>query len=1204
MADIYKGLTVRLGVDDTGLSKGLRDAKKQAEGTTTELRSLEKALKLDPGNTKLLAQQQADYRKQISATEDRLKILKQAESQIGQENMSSEQWVKLQSDISLTESTLGKYRRQLSESVIQQTAMESALGKAGTALEKYGSRIKGAGETVSSIGNTMSLTVTPALVAAGVASYNLATDFESSMSRVSGALNDPSADMDELRELALKMGADTIFSATEAAAAMEELAKGGLTAADIKGGALATTMDLAAAGNLELADAANTVVQAMGAFGLTADQTGEAANALAGSAAASSADVSDLTQGLSQVSAQAHSAGWSIQDTTAVLGGFADAGIKGSDAGTSLKTMLQRLAAPTDDAAATMESLGINVRDSNGNMLDAAGVAAELQAKLGGLSSAQKDAAMQTMFGSDASRAALVMTNLGREGIEKYTAATNDQEAAQRLADAQMGESERAIEEMKGAVETAAITLGTELAPIVTDVAKAVGEAADSFGEMDEGTQRTIVAVAAVVAGLGPLLSITGKAMQGLEGLGKGIKGAAEFFAKLSMTAEKAADGTVVYTKATSKAAAATNVLGTSLKAVGKIAIVIVLTMIAQAAIDLASSLKEADDRANEIKDTNARLRSSFDSLKTGFDSTSSSLQSYSVKADEVKQKATDLVQAHSDLADSLNETMTEAGSSAGMLQSYMGVIEELGTKSNLSESEQSRLRDAVARVNEACGTSFQVTNDQNGALWGQVDAIRAVVAAQQDRLRYEAASEGLKDLYKQQESDLMRITELEQQRDALKEKMAGKNVSEVREEAEAYTETVNALGEARDSYRATSDTAKLYEERVGELGQALGSSAEEISAFASSSGAIADALSSTGQDVGAFATALSQLGISTTELSTLTDEQLAQIAGSYDGNVQSIVSKLQEFGIQAGQKGTEAASSFVAGLSAGTQQAVAAASLVTGTTVDQLAADMSKFGIEGDDAVTAYANAIANGATQTQAAAAATGTAGAQGADQSGKFDISAQSSLDAYNAVLNNASGSSEAGANVAEEANSGADSINSSGSADNWAQGFINTIGDWAKSAWDAGWNFVSNVLAGGNAAQDSNSPAKETAKMAKWNALGFVNEMKRREKDAYASGYAFTKQAVLGSQAAAKVSPLTTTSVSSMNLSSSASKVAGASGSNVSVTVEAKSTAAQLSALTNEVAAFRASIGREIANNAPVVVQTPRQAKISAREANRG
>lgn len=417
-------------------------------------------------------------------------------------------------------SAVERAEKSLERLAVRTAAAEGSMSKswveAGSKAAEAGGKIYNTGQQVADAGDAMTAGISVPLAAIGAASTKTAIDFESSMSRVSGALNDPSANMEELRQLALDMGADTVFSASEAGAAMEELAKGGLTAADIKGGALKTTMDLAAAGNLALADAANVTVQAMGAFGLSADQTGEAANALAGAAAASSADVADLTQGLSQASAQAHSAGWSIQDTTAVLGAFADAGIKGSDAGTSLKTMLQRLAAPTDKAATMMESLGINVRDSNGNMVDAASVAGILQSKLGGLDSATRDAALQTIFGADASRAALVMMNQGTEGIQRYTAATNDQAAAQRLADSQMGETERSIEEMNGAIETASIQVGSALAPAVTDAANAVGGAAEAFSDMDEGTQQAVIGFGLVAAAAGPVLSVSGRITKGV----------------------------------------------------------------------------------------------------------------------------------------------------------------------------------------------------------------------------------------------------------------------------------------------------------------------------------------------------------------------------------------------------------------------------------------------------------------------------------------------------------------------------------------------------------------------------------------------------------------------------------------------------------------------------------------------------------------
>ena len=416
-------------------------------------------------------------------------------------------------------SAVERAEKSLQRLAVRTAAAEGSMSKSwvetGSKAAEAGGRIYNAGQQVADAGDAMTAGITVPLAAVGAASAKTAMDFESSMSRVSGALNDPQANMEELRQLALDMGADTVFSASEAGAAMEELAKGGLTAADIKGGALKTTMDLAAAGNLELAEAANVTVQAMGAFSLSADQTGEAANALAGAAAASSADVSDLTQGLSQASAQANSAGWSIQDTTATLAAFADAGIKGSDAGTSLKTMLQRLAAPTDKAASMMASLGINVRDSDGSMLDAASVAGILQAQLGGLDSATRDAALQTIFGADASRAALVMINQGTEGIQRYTSATNDQAAAQRLADSQMGETQRSIEEMNGAIETASIQVGSALAPSITSAANAAGDAAESFSEMDEGTQQAVVGFGLVAAAAGPVLSVAGRITKG-----------------------------------------------------------------------------------------------------------------------------------------------------------------------------------------------------------------------------------------------------------------------------------------------------------------------------------------------------------------------------------------------------------------------------------------------------------------------------------------------------------------------------------------------------------------------------------------------------------------------------------------------------------------------------------------------------------------
>lgn len=406
-------------------------------------------------------------------------------------------------------------------------SMEEIKGRDGKlnweGLKKGGSATKALGEGITELGSSMALGLTVPIVAAGGAATSMAAGFDDAMSQVQGALGGASTDMDGLRDLALQLGADTVFSATESAQAMVELAKGGLTEAQIKGGALAASMDLAAAGQLNLADAAATTVQMMGSFGLGAGDATRIANALAGAANASSADVSDLTQAMSQCSAQASLAGWSLEDTAAALALFADHGVKGSDAGTSLKTMLQRLAAPTDQAAEAIAAYGLNIRDSNGKMKDISGIADELTGKLGSLSDAERDAALQTIFGSDASRAAAILMQSGSEGLAKYIAATNDATAAETMANAQKGELSWALENMGGAVESAAIAFGTALAPAITAVAGVIGNVAEAFASLPAGVQTGIAVVLALVAALGPLLMVIGSVVAALPAISEGF---------------------------------------------------------------------------------------------------------------------------------------------------------------------------------------------------------------------------------------------------------------------------------------------------------------------------------------------------------------------------------------------------------------------------------------------------------------------------------------------------------------------------------------------------------------------------------------------------------------------------------------------------------------------------------------------------------
>lgn len=559
------------------MEKALSGVDKKLYGVERSLKDVNKLLKLDPTNTELLNQKQKLLQQSISETKNRLETLKQASEQAAKTagnydawkeaytpiqeeivktnekmdklkksmksmeesgQIDTEEYKKLQTEVDQSSDRLKELKaqkkqvddefgqpispegfdslqREIVETEQKLKSLKETTGSASANLAKvsavsgeFGNKVKGVGQSL--------LPVTGALTGVGAASTVMANNFNDAMSQAAGALDKPMSEMEDLRQLAIQTGQDTVFSATDAGNAITELAKGGLTEADIKAGALKTTMDLAASSGMDLGEAANVVVQAMGAFGLSANESAEAANALAGAAAASSTDVEPLTQALAQCSAGAKNAGWSIQETTAVLARFADAGIEGSDAGTSLKTMLQRLAAPTDSAATMIKQLGIQTRDSNGDLLGASEIAEELQNKLGGLDSASRDAALSTIFGSDAMRAATVMMDSGTEGIQKYINAANDQEAAQRLANSQMSDGSRAIEELKGSLETAAIQIGDTLAPIVQKVAELITALVNKFSALPEGVQQVIVVVGILVAALGPLLMIIGQISLGI----------------------------------------------------------------------------------------------------------------------------------------------------------------------------------------------------------------------------------------------------------------------------------------------------------------------------------------------------------------------------------------------------------------------------------------------------------------------------------------------------------------------------------------------------------------------------------------------------------------------------------------------------------------------------------------------------------------
>ena len=343
-------------------------------------------------------------------------------------------------------------------------AVEAATGKMTSGFDRGIAAVGKFGAAMAALG--------AAGVAAGLTSaVTAATDFEKQMSAVGAVAGATAGEMQSLTQLALQLGKDTSFSATASAQGLEELVKAGVGLGDIMGGAAKGALDLAAAGAISVKDAAEIAANAMNTFGIKGSEMAHVADVIAGAANASAIDVGDFKFSLASVGAVAATVGVSFEDTAVAIAALGQAGIKGSDAGTSLKTMLLNLSPSTKKARQEMQELGIITATGANRFFDAQGKIKPMAQVFEVLADATKDLtheqkinALQTIFGTDAIRASAIAARLSAGGFEQMAEAMSKVTAAQ-VADERLNNLAGSLEKLKGSLETAAITVGLMLTP-------------------------------------------------------------------------------------------------------------------------------------------------------------------------------------------------------------------------------------------------------------------------------------------------------------------------------------------------------------------------------------------------------------------------------------------------------------------------------------------------------------------------------------------------------------------------------------------------------------------------------------------------------------------------------------------------------------------------------------------------------------------
>lgn len=359
MADRIKGITIEIGGDTTGLSKALGGVNKEIRNTQSQLKDVERLLKLDPSNTELLSQKQKLLAQTVAETKDKIDTLKTAEKQAQQQfaegKISQDQYDALKREIIDTEQKLKSLEDQAQKAnvVLQQISV------AGDKFQEFGGKVSDVGEKF--------LPVTAAVTALGAVAVKTTADFDTAMAKVSAISGATGDDFDKLREKAREMGAKTKFSASDAADAFQYMAMAGWKTEDMLNG-IEGIMNLAAASGEELALTSDIVTDALTAFGLTAKDSAHFADILAAASSNSNTNVSMMGETFKYVAPLAGSLKYSAEDTAVAIGLMANSGIKASQAGTQLRAAITNMVKPTDSMIGVMDELGIEITNDDGSM--------------------------------------------------------------------------------------------------------------------------------------------------------------------------------------------------------------------------------------------------------------------------------------------------------------------------------------------------------------------------------------------------------------------------------------------------------------------------------------------------------------------------------------------------------------------------------------------------------------------------------------------------------------------------------------------------------------------------------------------------------------------------------------------------------------------------------------------------------------------
>ena len=749
--------------------------------------------------------------------------------------------------------------------------------------------------------------------------------FESSMSNVEALSGASEEELDALEGKARELGATTTFSASQAADALGYMALAGWDAQEMLDG-VGGALTLAQAGEMDLAASSDLITDYLSAFGMQAGETNRMVDVLAYSQANANTTVEGLGMAFKNCAANAHAAGLDVETTSAAISMMANQGLKGSEAGTAMNAMLRDMTDKMKDGSIEIGKNKVQVMDAQGNYRDFAAILADVERGTYGMGDAEKAAALQSTFTADSIKGINLLLNAGSGGLatfrdELYSSGGAAEALAGTMTDNLGGD----LAAMNSALEETAIKVYDkvreplrELVQFITsDMVPGIEWLVENFDE--------VAPHAAAVAGAIALIAARGKLVKSdayqalvkelfrVEGASTGAATAAGRNAAAQKTAAAATKTTAGTVKASTVAMNAGRIaaagMGAALKTIAPLAAMSILLEVLFAiggAMDDAREHGEKYRAATKgLEDAQKSMGDSAQAAKDAFEDADVSVSEYAGSIDDLKSRVDEALESNAELADSLGDIFKAAGAEVGSLEGYESTIEELAGRSDLSAEQVAKLELAVQGVNEACGTTYEVAQDSEGAY--QIMADGAAVAkdeilklcdAQQLQIQLEANKEAYAEVWKDHAEKVQTAADAQAgYNDIVAKRDAGEDVgNQVKELRDALNDANAALESSERVLKSTTEAQTLYQ-------MALDQGPGSMSRAVADNQSLTAALAGTGRSALDFASDMEAVGVSAEKIAGVNQSVAADIAAAYDGTFASVKQVLDDHAIVADEE-------------------------------------------------------------------------------------------------------------------------------------------------------------------------------------------------------------------------------------------------------------------------------------------------------------